>query len=111
MAQKSRLSELLKKLDSSNAKVGVIGLGYVGLPLVLRFCEEGFSVTGFDVDTEKVKSLMKGRSYIKHIPSISIKEAVEAGLLKATTDMSKLKDMDAIIICVPTPSPPCASLT
>ncbi|MEK7880312.1 MAG: nucleotide sugar dehydrogenase, partial [Deltaproteobacteria bacterium] len=103
MAQKSRLSELLKKLDSSNAKVGVIGLGYVGLPLVLRFCEEGFSVMGFDVDAEKVKSLMKGRSYIKHIPAISIKEAVEAGLLKATTDMSKLKDMDAIIICVPTP--------
>ena len=103
MAQKNRLSELLKKLDSSKAKVGVIGLGYVGLPLVLRFCEEGFSVTGFDVDVEKVSSLMKGRSYIKHIPSSSIKEAVEAGFLKATSDMSKLRDMDAIIICVPTP--------
>src|SRR3989304_382593 len=103
MAQKNRLSEFLKKLDSSKAKVGVIGLGYVGLPLVLRFCEEGFSVTGFDVDVEKVSSLIKGRSYIKHIPSSSIKEAVLRGLLKATSDMSKLKDMDAIIICVPTP--------
>src|SRR3989304_8491501 len=106
MAQKNRLSEFLKKLDSSKAKVGVIGLGYVGLPLVLRFCEEGFSVTGFGVEAVKVDSLMKGKSYIKHIPAASIRKFVEKKKFFPTSDMSLLKKNRAIILCVPTPLTP-----
>ncbi len=97
------LDDLLKAIADCDVTVGVIGLGYVGLPLVLRFCEEGFNVTGFDVDREKVDALNKGESYIKHIASDDIKAQVENGRFRATTVMSGLKDVGAIIICVPTP--------
>ncbi len=96
-------NELISKIERRSACIGVIGLGYVGLPLVLRFCEEGFKVTGFDVDPAKVESLNQGKSYIKHIRSESISRFSASNSFHATTDMSQLKDVDAIIICVPTP--------
>ncbi|HID09993.1 MAG TPA: nucleotide sugar dehydrogenase [Candidatus Latescibacteria bacterium] len=83
------------------AKVGVIGLGYVGLPLVLRFCEEGFRVLGFDVDPTKVERLNRGESYIGHIPDERLRKFKARS--QATTDMDRLGEADAILICVPTP--------
>lgn len=95
--------ELKEKILSKKANIGVIGLGYVGLPLVIRFGKVGFKVTGFDVDEKKVTSLNEGRSYIKHIPSKDILGLVEGKVLKATSDYSRLRHMDCILICVPTP--------
>jgi UDP-N-acetyl-D-glucosamine dehydrogenase len=89
--------------ESGHPSVAVIGLGYVGLPLALEFVEGGCRVTGIDVDPEKPRLIEEGRSYLKHIPSSRISGAVETGLIKCTTDFSKMKDSDAIIICVPTP--------
>lgn len=86
-----------------NIKVGIIGCGYVGLPLGLRFAEIGHRVTGFDVDQTKVDSLNAGRSYIQHIPAEKIQEHVKAGRFDATSDFSKLRGVDAVLICVPTP--------
>ncbi|MBI1911381.1 MAG: nucleotide sugar dehydrogenase [Deltaproteobacteria bacterium] len=96
---------LLNLIENKEAKIGVIGLGYVGLPIVIRFCEEGFNVIGFDKDPEKVKSLNSGVSYIKHIPSEKISNLVkgESPSFVATMDMSLLSEADAVIICVPTP--------
>jgi UDP-N-acetyl-D-glucosamine dehydrogenase len=84
-------------------KVGIIGCGYVGLPLGLRFADEGQLVTGFDLDDAKVKKLNAGESYIQHISAEKIKHHVEGKRFSATTDFTKLKDMDAVLICVPTP--------
>ena len=97
--------KLFKLIENKDAVVGIIGLGYVGLPIVIRFCEEGFRVIGFDVDPAKIESVNKGKSYIKHIPSEKIASFVKkpSPSLEATTDMSNLKRADAIIICVPTP--------
>jgi UDP-N-acetyl-D-glucosamine dehydrogenase len=95
--------ELIERIKSRTAHIGIIGLGYVGLPLVIRYCEEGFRVTGFDIDKKKVEKLNRGESYIGHIPSEKIKILRDRKLFKATTDYSKLKDIDCIIICVPTP--------
>ena len=96
---------LLSKIENRSAKIGIIGLGYVGLPLALRFCEENFKVTGFDCDPQKVNMLNKGISYIKHIPSLRISSFVSHNkpLFSATDDMSRLSEVDVIIICVPTP--------
>lgn len=98
-------NRLMDLIEREEATIGVIGLGYVGLPIVLRFCEEGFRVIGFDVDEEKVNSLNQGRSYIKHIPSGRISSYImeEPPSFTATTDMSMLGKTDVIIICVPTP--------
>jgi UDP-N-acetyl-D-glucosamine dehydrogenase len=93
---------LSAKIDCRTANVGVIGLGYVGLPLALLFSEQRFKVTGFDIDTRKVQTLSQGGSYIYRIPETEIKKAQLSGL-SATSDFSRLRDMDAIIICVPTP--------
>ncbi|MBE9528379.1 MAG: nucleotide sugar dehydrogenase [Proteobacteria bacterium] len=101
--------KLLALLTDKKATIGIIGLGYVGLPIVMRFCDEGFKVIGFDVDAKKVDSLNKGKSYIKHIPSKAIKELVtskgrgKAARFKATTKMGLLSKADVVIICVPTP--------
>jgi len=95
--------ELLEKIRSHRATVGVIGLGYVGLPLVLRFGEEKFSILGFDVDGEKVRKLNAGQSYIRHIPGERLQNLRETRQFEATTDFSRLAEADAIIICVPTP--------
>jgi UDP-N-acetyl-D-glucosamine dehydrogenase len=95
--------ELLEKLQSHRAKVGVIGLGYVGLPLVLRFGDEHFQILGFDVDAEKVRKLNAGESYIRHIDASRLLNLRKENKFEATTDFSRLAEADAIIICVPTP--------
>jgi UDP-N-acetyl-D-glucosamine dehydrogenase len=94
---------LIERIILRKARIGVIGLGYVGLPLVIRFCEEGFPVTGFDIDDKKVKRLNRGESYIRHIPSARVKELRKKRAFMATSDYSLLRDADCIIICVPTP--------
>ena len=94
---------LLDRIKKRQAQVGIIGLGYVGLPLVLEFIRAGFPVTGFDIDTKKIKALEAGISYIKHIPAGKVREALSTGRFSSTTNFSGLKEMDCIIICVPTP--------
>ena len=96
-------STLLDRIHSRRASVGVIGLGYVGLPLAVEFAHAGFDVTGFDVDAAKAAEINAGRSYIPDVSSADVSAVVQAGKLKATTDMSVLAEMDAIDICVPTP--------
>ena len=95
--------ELLEKINNKTAVVGIIGLGYVGLPLGLEFAHKGFNVIGFDVDEKKIPVLNSGRSYIKHIKEDRIKHAIEIKKFEATSDFSRLPDCDAVIICVPTP--------
>jgi UDP-N-acetyl-D-glucosamine dehydrogenase len=95
--------DLRGKIRDRTARIGVIGLGYVGLPLAVEFAKKGFDVTGFDVDTSKTNEINAGRSYILAVDTEEVKACVEAGRLRATTDMAGLKDMDAIDICVPTP--------
>jgi len=94
---------LLDKIRDKKARVGVIGLGYVGLPLAVEFAKAGLDVTGFDVDRTKVDLINKGTTYIPDVESGELKACVAAGKLRATTDMGKLADMDVIDICVPTP--------
>ncbi len=94
--------QLVTKIEDRTAQVGVIGLGYVGLPLALLFTEQRFRVTGFDIDARKVKTLNDGGSYIYRIPSTEIQDAQRAGFCP-TADFARLRQMDAIIICVPTP--------
>ncbi|MCL5023299.1 MAG: nucleotide sugar dehydrogenase [Nitrospirae bacterium] len=94
---------VIEKIESRKATVGVIGLGYVGLPLVIEFSKAGFQVTGFDVDPRKVEALKQGRSYIKHVPASSLPACQPDGLFAATTDFSRLAETDCVIICVPTP--------
>ena len=95
-------TELKAKIENRQAKVAVIGLGYVGLPLTLLYSEQKFSVTGFDIDQRKIETLMAGGSYIYRIDAADIQAARSTGFT-ATADYSQLRDMDAIIICVPTP--------
>jgi UDP-N-acetyl-D-glucosamine dehydrogenase len=92
---------LIEKIATRQARIGVIGLGYVGLPLVIEFCKAGFQVAGFDVDQNKVLLLNKGKSYIKHIDASRITQYSSS--FTPTTDFSKLSEMDCIVICVPTP--------
>jgi UDP-N-acetyl-D-glucosamine dehydrogenase len=94
---------LRKAIANKTAKVGVVGLGYVGLPLIQAFIRAGFRTIGFDVDAEKVRLLLAGKSYIKHIPADWIQTCVKDGTFRPTADMSELKEADAILICVPTP--------
>jgi UDP-N-acetyl-D-glucosamine dehydrogenase len=94
---------LKEKLEKRQARIGVIGLGYVGLPLAVEFARAGFDVTGFDVDESKVSELDAGRSYILDVKTEDLAACVKAGKLRATTDMSTLGEMDAVDICVPTP--------
>ena len=94
---------LMEKIRSKKALVGVIGLGYVGLPLVREFTRGGARVVGFDVDQTKVDLLMAGKSYIEHIPSDLIKEMIGSGRFEPTTDFDRLREPDCILICVPTP--------
>ena len=94
---------LLDKIKVKQARIGIIGLGYVGLPLVLEFGHAGFQVVGLDIDPAKVKRLNRGESYIRHIPSDAIQGLVEQKRLESTTDFSKVSELDCILICVPTP--------
>src|SRR6478672_6459062 len=98
----TRFSELKSKIEQRQAKVAIIGLGYVGLPLALLYTEQKFPVTGFDIDQRKVSTLAQGGSYIYRIPATEIQEARTHGF-EATADYSRVSQMDAIIICVPTP--------
>src|SRR5438067_10340696 len=95
--------ELVSLITEKRARVGVIGLGYVGLPLLVEFARKGFISTGFEVDERKADEINQGRSYIGDVQSSAVEELVTADRLRATTDFSHLKDCDAIIICVPTP--------
>src|SRR3954469_4943209 len=95
--------ELRRKIESHQAHVGVVGLGYVGLPLVVEFAHAGFSVTGIDVQQSKVDAINRGESYIQDIPTEALAPYVKAGKVRATTDFSVVKDLDTINICVPTP--------
>ncbi|HVT24375.1 MAG TPA: nucleotide sugar dehydrogenase [Rhizomicrobium sp.] len=92
-----------KKLAAKSLRVGVIGLGYVGLPLVHVFWQAGFPVTGFDIDSDKIEKLKSGESYIRHFPHQRIGSMVQSGRFAATDDFAELKNVDAILICVPTP--------
>ena len=94
---------LINKIKDKSAVVGVIGLGYVGLPLALEFASKDFDVIGFDVDESKIPLLNSGKSYIKHISEDKIQKSVDSRQLEATTDFPRLSSCDAIIICVPTP--------
>jgi UDP-N-acetyl-D-glucosamine dehydrogenase len=94
---------LLDRIEQRQAVVGVIGLGYVGLPLALVFAEAGFHVIGFDVDAKKTETLARGESYISHIGADRVRTAFLGGKIAATTDFARLAECDAILICVPTP--------
>ena len=98
----SPADSLTTKLENRTAQIGVIGLGYVGLPLVLLFSEQDFTITGFDIDRKKIDVIKRGGSYIVRIPETEIQAAKNKGFT-ATSDYSKIANMDAIIICVPTP--------
>ncbi len=93
------LKDLKSKIENKQAKIGIIGLGYVGLPILVAFAKKGFSVLGFDVDQNKINQIEKGHSYINHIDS----ELLKNDLIQVTTDMTRLKEVDVITICVPTP--------
>ena len=95
--------ELLKKIEKKNLTVGVVGLGYVGLPLAVEKAKAGFKTIGFDVQEEKVNLVNEGHNYIGDVVDSDLKALVEKGILKATTDFSFVKDVDFIAICVPTP--------
>ncbi|MEN6560184.1 MAG: nucleotide sugar dehydrogenase [Acidobacteriota bacterium] len=96
-------SKLLGKIWSKQARIGVIGLGYVGLPLVKTFLQKGFRVTGFDLDQKKVDMLMRGKTYIRHISAAELKDFLGRKMFRATSDFRGLREVDAILICVPTP--------
>jgi len=97
------VTQLLRDIQAKKALVGVVGLGYVGLPLVREFTRAGMKVMGFDIDPAKVDALKAGKSYIEHIPSSTVQDMVAGGLFTPTTDFNKLDKPDCIIICVPTP--------
>jgi len=96
-------STLHERITTRQARIGIIGVGYVGLPLAVVFAEAGFRVTGFDLSAERAATINNGISYIEDIPSSTLANLVNQGLIDATTDMSRLNDMDAISVCVPTP--------
>jgi len=96
-------NKLLNRIEQKTARVGVIGQGYVGLPLALVFQEAGFAVTGFDIDAAKVAAIGRGESFIKHIGPERVSKAVRSGRYNATTNFDRLGDCDAVLICVPTP--------
>ena len=97
------VDQLIQKILKKEAFIGIIGMGYVGLPLVLRFCEEDFKVLGFDVDSKKVATLKGGKSYLKSISPSRISQFVRSGHFDVTDDFSRLDEPDCILICVPTP--------
>ena len=94
---------LIEKFENKTARIGILGLGYVGLPLAVTFAEAGFTVTGVDPDGKKVEAISRGESYIPDVDGERVKRLVEAGRLKATTMFGVLRDTDAVSICVPTP--------
>ena len=101
-----RAAELGRKIENRQTKIGVVGLGYVGLPLALTFAERGFSVLGFDVDRSKIEALEAGRNYIKHLHPDRLARSNASGLFGSTADFARLSEPDVVIICVPTPLTP-----
>ena len=99
----NRRTKLTEMIEDRTAKVGIIGLGYVGLPLAIHFGKSGFPVVGFDLDIKKIEKLLKGESYIRHVSIEPINEMIKAGRFDVTSDFSRLKEVDCILICVPTP--------
>ncbi len=99
----SHAQQLRAKIENHSARVGVVGLGYVGLPLAVEFAQAGFHVTGIDIDENKVATLNRGVSYIQDIPTSVLKPLVDSGKLRATADFAAVKQMDTINIAVPTP--------
>ena len=99
----STFQALKEKIESKTARVGIVGLGYVGLPLAVEFAKAGFHVTGIDLQQSRVDRLMRGESYVQDVPSSEVDELVKAGRLDATTDFSIVGKLDTINICVPTP--------
>src|SRR5215475_14211735 len=96
-------SQLRTKIKTRQARFGVIGLGYVGLPLGLTLNDAGFNVTGIDIDTNRVDSILAGRSYITDITDQDLQKAISQKRFRATTDLSEIRNLDAVSICVPTP--------
>jgi len=109
MSRKTRVrrnagaERLLRRIHDKKAQLGVVGLGYVGLPLAVEFGLAGFPVTGFDINEKRVKELMRGRSYIQDVPTDDVKKLVRAGTFEATTDFAQLRKVDAVNVAVPTP--------
>jgi UDP-N-acetyl-D-glucosamine dehydrogenase len=103
MTSNANTERLLDRIRTRQARIGVIGLGYVGLPLAVEFARRGFDVSGFDVDETKTSQINAGRSYIPDVPEAELAEVVKAGRMRGTTRMSDLGNMDVIDICVPTP--------
>jgi len=99
----TRLRDLGARIESRQARIGVMGLGYVGLPLAVEFAKAGFSVTGFELDGEKARAIQESRSYIEDVPHAEVAAMRESGRLHATTDMGELAGCDVINVCVPTP--------
>ena len=99
----SHADDLRSRIASHTARVGVVGLGYVGLPLAVEFAHAGFTVTGIDIDARKVADLNRGDSYIQDVPTSVLKPLVESGKLRATTDFAAVASLDTINIAVPTP--------
>ncbi|MDX1741440.1 MAG: NAD(P)-binding domain-containing protein, partial [Rhodothermales bacterium] len=95
--------DLKRRVESHEAVIGIVGLGYVGLPLAVEFAKVGLKTLGVDVDPRKAESLNAGTSYIQDVPSSAVDEAVKAGRFSATTDFDSLAEADVIFICVPTP--------
>lgn len=103
MEEKYSEMKLLEKVKNKHAHVGVIGLGYVGLPLAMAFCDQNIKVMGFDIDPSKLDQIKRGKSYIKHIDNEAIETMSSGGLFQGAADFSKISEVDVIIICVPTP--------
>ena len=99
----STFQALKGKIEAKTARVGIVGLGYVGLPLAVEFAKAGFHVTGIDLQQSRVDRLMKGESYVQDVPNSDVAEYVKAGKFDATTDFSVVRELDTINICVPTP--------
>jgi UDP-N-acetyl-D-glucosamine dehydrogenase len=98
-----QLEALLARIEGRTARVGVVGLGYVGLPIALVFAESGFPVLGFDIDLDRPEKLLRGESYIRHIPDERVRAAFAGGRAEATSELARLAECDALLLCVPTP--------
>src|ERR1039457_4363044 len=95
----STFHALKDKIEAKAARLGIVGLGYVGLPLAIEFAKAGFHVTGIDLQQSRVDRLMKGESYIQHVPSSDVAQLVKDGRIDATTDFSVVRELDTINIC------------